>query len=193
MNDKVTPLSEVNVNVELRGRVFKIRPILDEDVNSIYVSWLNDPEVNKFLEVRHNKQNTQTIREYINQIRSRPGCEVFAICEISSGKHIGNIAITKFDTKNGVATYGLIVGDRYFLENSFAGGEATLLILQYIFSESSGISKIISGALFGNDKALRMMKALGFTNSNLRKTEFNEMELTKDQWIQVRSRFSTKS
>ena len=41
------------------------RPLSVEDVSDEYVSWLNNREVNKYLEVRHIKHSSQNVKDFI--------------------------------------------------------------------------------------------------------------------------------
>jgi len=46
-----------------------LRPICESDVTDEYVSGLNDPQVNQFLEVRHNKQTHYSVSRFIRKNR----------------------------------------------------------------------------------------------------------------------------
>ena len=68
-----------NVNVVIEGRTIVLMPITGNEVNEKYLSWLNDPELNQFLEIRYRRQTIADIYDYINGLRLSEGCEIFAI------------------------------------------------------------------------------------------------------------------
>lgn len=42
-----------------------LRPVTLEDICEEYIDWLNDPDINSFLEIRHTKQTPELVRKYI--------------------------------------------------------------------------------------------------------------------------------
>ena len=44
-------------NIVLKNKRLRLQILKPNNVNTQYVNWLNDDEVNKFLETRHKKQN----------------------------------------------------------------------------------------------------------------------------------------
>ena len=69
-------LKKSNYNSIIKTRSTIIKPITENEITENYVSWLNDREINKFLEVRHTKQTKDKVVNYINSIRK----EMIAIC-----------------------------------------------------------------------------------------------------------------
>ena len=59
---------EPNWNYIIKGKSIIIKPITLSEISDKYVSWLNDKELNEFLEIRHSKQNKKTIVSYINSL-----------------------------------------------------------------------------------------------------------------------------
>ena len=59
-----------NVNVIIKGRMVIMKPISQKEINEHYISWLNNPETNKFLEVRHKKQSIEDVINYVNMLRT---------------------------------------------------------------------------------------------------------------------------
>ena len=59
-------LLPINRKNEIRGHRITLRPITENEINSSYLTWLNDPEINKYLEVRYKKQTIPDIYNYVN-------------------------------------------------------------------------------------------------------------------------------
>jgi len=192
-------LSAPNAGVVISGRSVCLRPISEQEVNGQYISWLNDPKINEFLEVRHNRQTIGNVVEYINGVRSKAGCEVFAIFLKAGKTHVGNIAIIQFNPFNqGYAIFGLTIGEPK-AQMVGAGGEATLLIVDYIF-RSRSIRRIQGGVYSDNQKSRKMLESLGFKEEGvfrkhvvLNSGKLNDLityGLLREEWEGQRVRFS---
>ena len=66
-----------------------LRGLNEADLNSRYVSWLNDQEVNRFLETRFVPQTLTSIHHYWLTHRDDASSPWFAICLRCDSKHIG--------------------------------------------------------------------------------------------------------
>ena len=51
---------------KLVGKTYSLRPFTLDNITDEYIGWLNDPIVNKFLDVRRVNQTMETVTEYIN-------------------------------------------------------------------------------------------------------------------------------
>ena len=176
--------------MRLDGYGYSLETFTDDDLTDEYVAWLNDPEINAFLEVRHEHQTRETVAAYIAGLRSRHGCELFAVKDTASGRHVGNVAITRFDPESGIATYGIMIGDEEHLKRGFAGGEATILVIDFIFSHRE-ITAIEGSALVGNAPALTLMRRVGFKEvpGTATAAVSGAFRLSKDDWLKIRRRF----
>ena len=50
-----------------RKKIF-LRPLTEDDCNKKYLKWLNDLNVNQFLETRWKKQNIKSIKKFVSEI-----------------------------------------------------------------------------------------------------------------------------
>lgn len=161
MDNSQLQIKTPNVDVNIEGRTISLRPITEKEINDKYLSWLNDPTINQFLEVRHRKQTMEDIYNYTNSLRSREGCEIFAIFSKRNNNHVGNVAITNFNESNqGIAIYGVVIGDQRAAMVG-VGAEAEALIIEFLF-QSAEIRKIKANGHEANYKAWRLLESLGF-------------------------------
>lgn len=171
------------LNIIISSKKLYIEPITVKEITDTYISWLNDPVVNQYLEVRHNIQTKETVIEYINYLRSS-NCELFAIKRLKDHNHIGNISLTDFDVViNQYATYGLMIGDNYSRMIG-AGGEASLLIIFLIF-DIFKFPLIKVAALKNNIAANKTLLSLGFelVNESILNNEIViNYKMKKDNW-----------
>ena len=154
-------LKPVNVPVTIHGRHVTLQPISENEINERYLSWLNDPEVNQFLETRYVTPSKETIRDYINGLRSKPGCELFGIFTKKEKIHVGNLSISQYNPSNqGLASYGQMIGEGRARALG-VGGEVSALIVEFLFRDPQ-IHRVWGAALASNVNAWRTSEFLEF-------------------------------
>ena len=83
----------------------KILPFEKKHFTKRYISWLNDKDVVKFSEQRHQKHTRKTCQSYIKSLKKNRG-KLFAI-ELLNRRHIGNISVHR-NIKNSTAEIGIL-------------------------------------------------------------------------------------
>ena len=196
--DKVNKLLPQNVNVIIEGRTIVLKPMTENEINERYLSWLNDPETNRFLEIRYRKQTMTDIYSYINGLRSSEGCEIFAIFSKKNDIHIGNIAITHFNVNNhGTAIYGAMIGEPRARMLGL-GAEAEALIVEFLFRHPE-IRKVKAGAYEENSKSWQLLERLGFQREAVLRKEAVMASskicdsylygILREEWMERREKF----
>ena len=101
------------INRVLKGKQIDIRACTADLASDRYVAWLNDKEVNRYLETRYVRQTIQTVRDYIERVRLSDNEFLLAIIAHDTHKHIGNIHVTvnKYHKR---AFFGYMIGDRSY-------------------------------------------------------------------------------
>ncbi len=199
-SSKLIELSPPNVNLEITGRMVSLTPVTSREINEQYASWLNSPETNQFLEVRYKSQSLEDIQNYINGIRLKPGCEIFAVFDKARNLHVGNIAIIHFNEGNqGTGIYGILIGDPK-AQLAGLGAEATLLLLEYLF-QLPEIRRVQAGVIAANVKSWQTLESIGFKRegtfrkaSVLSSGEFSDnyvYAVLKEEWGEKRLQFSS--
>ena len=188
-----------NVDVIIEGRTIVLKPITKNEVNERYLSWLNDPETNRFLEIRYRKQTIDDIYVYINGLRASKGCEIFAVFFKQNAVHIGNVAITHFNVNDhGTAIYGAMIGE-YRARTLGLGAEAEALIVGFLFSNPE-IRKVKAGAYEENVKSWQLLESLGFKREAVLRKEAVMVSSTicdsylygilREEWMEEREKLS---
>lgn len=136
-----------------------------EHISMEYVNWLNDPKVNKYLELKGNYTidllETYVIWQYNKEIY------FWAIHLKDSNKHIGNIKIDPINLEHNSGEYGILMGDRPNWGKGYAK-EASKRILNYCFEELK-LSKVTLGVIQDNSNAVKLYEKIGFTIDELKK------------------------
>ena len=146
-------------NIDLESERLIYKRVSAEHVSTEYVNWINDPEVNMYLETRGN-YTLDLLKAYIEEQYNK---EVFfwAIHLKSSKKHIGNIKIDPINSKANSGEYGILMGDKINWGKGYAK-EASFAIIKYCF-EQLKLSKITLGVIEDNKNAVSLYKKMGFT------------------------------
>lgn len=145
---------------KLKGERLYLREITIEDATPTYLSWLQDTEVSKYLDCRHNKQSIESIKEFIKEAKENKGIILLAIITRKDNKHIGNVKIGLIDVNNHNADIGIIVGNKNYWNKGY-GAEAVKLVIDYAFSTMK-IHKLVSSIASINISSIKIFKKVGF-------------------------------
>lgn len=151
----------------LEGEKLYLRPVTVDDVTDEHVGWLNDPEVNQFLESRFEKHTLESSRAYVEKISRNPANIFLVIMRKDTGQHIGNIKLGPIDPHHKVGSIGLMIGDKLSWGKGFAK-EAIQLLAQYSF-EILKLHKLTAGAYENNPASIKVFLKLGFFQEGCRK------------------------
>lgn len=132
-----------------------------------YVDWLNDSEVNKFLE-SGGDYTIKKLEDYLVE-QEKKDILFWAILTKNNSKHIGNIKIDPIDVENNSGEYGILIGDKRQWGKGFAV-EASLKVFQYCF-EKMKLSKVTLGVIENNHKAIKSYEKMGFVLDSTIKTK----------------------
>lgn len=183
--------------VLLAGDRIYLRPLTPEDATSDYVSWLNDTDINRFLETR--RATIESIRDYINEKNSDPYSLFLGVFLKERDRHIGNVKLRFVDLRDiGLDEHtpeiGIMVGDKAYAGHGM-GKEAMSVVHKYAF-DTLGFSYMSLGVLTDNERAIRSYHRQGFIDYHRREhfvcydgVWYNHitMLLTKEHFVSVRN------
>ena len=155
----------------LSGKIIYLREVRTSDVTDEYYNWMNDPEVVKFLETRYYPRSKENITNFV---KSLDGCSnqiLFAICDKTTERHIGNIKIGPVNWVHRFADISLLIGDKNFWGKGIAT-EAIQLVCNYGFNNLN-LNKIKAGAYEQNIGSIKAFMKAGFTKEGLIKKQWN--------------------
>lgn len=144
-----------------------IKSITEDEINNNYLAWLNNRETNQYLDLRVKEQNIDDIYLYINSIRKKNGCDVFAIFHKVEDVHIGNMAIN-YNNPNGnaCAAYGILISQNF--THLGLGVEANIAFTDFLFSFPE-INKLEGNAVSNNKVSWKTMDRLGWVKEGIRR------------------------
>ena len=108
-------------NELIKGQRVFLRILKESDVSQRYCNWLNDSEVNKYLETK--KITIDQLKKYVREKYESKNCLFFGIFIKENNGHIGNIKLEPIDFEKKKATMGMLIGEK----NYWGKGLATFI------------------------------------------------------------------
>jgi RimJ/RimL family protein N-acetyltransferase len=163
--------------VSLKSYRLYLRPVELSDVNDNYVRWMNDREVNQYMETRFRQQTREDIEMYVASMIQKPNVHFFAILFKKSSRHIGNIKLEVTSPIHRRGELSLFVGEKECWGKGFAS-EAIRLVRDFGISEL-GLHKLTAGCYSNNIGSAGAFEKAGFTREAVLKEEY----LCEGQWV----------
>ncbi|WP_339409879.1 GNAT family N-acetyltransferase [Pseudomonas sp. EA_35y_Pfl2_R5] len=138
-----------------------IRELDVSDVDQQYVDWLNDPEVNRYMEVRHSINTYESCCNFVELVSGDSTAYLFGIFLKSDGRHIGNIKLGFIDWRYKTGQISFFIGDKSFWGKGFAS-EAISLVSKFGFTEL-GLERIEAGCYESNLSSLKTLMRCGYS------------------------------
>lgn len=157
-----------------------MREVRESDLNASYVGWLNDSEVNRFLETRFVPQSIESIYSYWQNHRDAINSPWFAIELIDSHQHIGNIKLGPIDWVHRRADVSLFIGDKASWGKGYAS-EAIFLMSKWAFDQLD-LYKLSAGIYSKNIGSRRAFEKVGFSLQATLKDELYYAGSRVDLW-----------
>jgi RimJ/RimL family protein N-acetyltransferase len=151
--------------IELESERLFYRPLSLKHLSQDYVDWMNDPEVNKFLE-SGGDYSLEKLHDFLLNVEKKD-IYFWAIHLKSNGSHIGNIKIDPVNTFHGTAEYGIMMGRRTEWAKGYAH-EASKRIILFCF-QSLNVRKITLGVVADNFPAVNLYKNMDFETEGIYK------------------------
>ncbi len=154
----------------MEGKKIYLREVRLSDVNEHYYRWLNDPEVNRYLETRYSPQSIENIKKYVEKMDGKDDEIFLAICLKENDRHIGNIKLGPVNRIHGFADISLLIGERDYWGKGLAT-EAIALIVRYAFG-TLNLHKLRAGCYSENYGSAKAFIKNGFEKEGLLKEQW---------------------
>lgn len=137
-----------------------LRYLTVNDVSDVYVRWLNDPEVNRYLETRHEMQTHDTCRRFVSQCIEDPGSHLFGIFTKDGDEHIGNAKIGFVNQLYKRAQISLFIGKKELWGKGLST-EVIAGVTEFGF-RTLGLQRLEAGCYEDNLGSLRAFLKVGY-------------------------------
>lgn len=158
--------------VFLDGPGVYLRPPDEKDI-PLFVKWMNDPEVRRF--IRNDSPMTFAAeREWYAERHKRMATDpIVVIADKENDKPIGTMGLHGIDHRNGTATTGACIGEKDYWGRGF-GFRAKMVLLEYAF-HTQNLRKIYSRVFASNGRSRRYSEKCGYSlEATLREDLFLE-------------------
>jgi len=170
---------EKKLEEKIVGDRIYLRLLTENDASKDYCRWLNDPEVNQYLETH--QATIGSLKKYIKERTGDKNCFFMGIFDKENNKHIGNIKLEPIDWKKKSAVTGILIGDKSYWGKGI-GTEATKLMVNYGFNKL-GLNEIELGVLSENKAAIKVYEKVGFVIDHIEEKAKKHVDIFYDMIV----------
>ena len=167
--------------MNLSGENYYLDEIQEFHIDNNYLGWLNDKEINKFLEIRFYEQNLESAKKYINSFKSNEEKKLWGIFYKQNKKLVGTVNLTNINLFHETCMVNIMVGDKEHWGKS-AASEGIKLALEFA-SKKLKMRKVLASTYAENMSINFTLKNLGFSiEGKLEKNRKLENNLYSDEF-----------
>jgi len=144
----------------LTGPRLKLIPFKEEHVCDAYIGWLNDPEVNQFLDARFVRQTRETVLAYVQSFYGDAEKYMWGICQKDNKNFIGTATLGDINRHHRRGVLGLMIGGKGCWGKGY-GTEVIKLIVDFAFKKLN-LHKVTAGAVADNLRSIKAFQEAGF-------------------------------
>jgi RimJ/RimL family protein N-acetyltransferase len=145
----------------LDGERVSLRGIRLGDCTDRYVAWLNDPDVNRYLETRWSVQDLDTVRQFVLDVHASGASTMLAIIDLADGRHVGNLKVGPVVAAHAYADVSYFIGEREAWGRGLAP-DAIRVATAGAF-ERLGLHRLQAGVYEHNVASCRALERAGYT------------------------------
>jgi RimJ/RimL family protein N-acetyltransferase len=146
-----------------RVQLFLLRP---EDIGEAYIGWLNDPEINRFLESRFAVQDRTSVEAFVSSMVASDQNLLLGIRDRVLGRHVGNVKLGPIDRRHGLGEIGIMIGDRAAWGRGI--GSSAIRCVTAIAKDELGLRKLTAGCYASNVGSRMAFEKAGFSVEGVR-------------------------
>jgi RimJ/RimL family protein N-acetyltransferase len=162
-HENVLKKEKEGVSIVIKGRLVYLRPIEDNDMESIYKS-CQDEEFLYMTGTRKSFTMDEIIKSY-RQFSKDPTRYDFAICLLDNNKLIGDLAILDVDEDNKKAGFRISLHSKNSLNKGY-GTEATQLAQKFTFEELK-LNRLELEVFSHNIRGIKAYEKAGFKKEGI--------------------------
>ncbi len=148
----------------------RIRSLTRNDVTERYVRWLNDADVNRYLESRFLVQSIDSCLRYVAEMEADQFSHLFGMFDRDSDVHIGNIKIGYISSIHRRGEIGLFIGEKSYWGRGLAT-EAVRAFTRWCF-DALGLEKVEAGCYDENLASVRAFLNAGYAVEGYQRKSF---------------------
>lgn len=138
-----------------------LREININDITDEYVNWLNNPEINKFLEIRFTHQTRKSVEEFVlaklSDIRSSMH---FGIFDLNGSRLVGTVSLSSILQEHQTSDISFIIGHPEAQNLGYAS-EAVHAVTHFSFTQGN-LVKLFAGYYDGHLGSAKVLAKNGY-------------------------------
>jgi [ribosomal protein S5]-alanine N-acetyltransferase len=142
---------------DIAGRLAVLRPFTLDDVNSIYVSWLNDKSIVRYSNQRFLTHSIESCKNYVTSFSGSPN-RLLKIVSRDNGQMVGTMTAYAVP-HHGTVDMGILLGGATIWRRGF-GQDAWNTLLDWLMSIRD-VRKVTGGCVRSNTAMVRIMERSG--------------------------------
>ena len=161
---------KLDPNDQWRDEKVELFLLTPDRVSAAYVGWLNDPEVNRFLESRFAPQDHQRCIQFAEWALKSSDNILFGIRSCELNRHVGNIKLGPILRPHGLAEIGIMIGDQAAWGKGV--GRSAIQCVSNIAAHDLGLRKLTAGCYAANAGSVKAFTKAGFNVEAVRRGHF---------------------
>jgi RimJ/RimL family protein N-acetyltransferase len=158
-----------------------IRDIEVKDVSDDYITWLNNPEITKFLEVRFSKHTRENVEDFVrSKLKTAESskalihAEHFGVYDNNGSRLVGTVTMPSIKSNHLSTDISFVIGHPDARGKGY-GTEAVHAVVYYAFKHA-GLKKLWGGYYDGHIASARVLAKNGFREEGRILKEFINVE-----------------
>ena len=143
-------------SLEIKHDDFSLKAFTMDLVGPRYLSWLRDPEVNRFLIGADANITVDAARSYCQALLESEKDIFLGIFLNPGGQHIGNVRLGPINSDEQVGKFSIMIGEKSF-HGQGMGTEVFRSCMKYYF-ETVGVNRICVDVIEDHHAAVRIYK-----------------------------------
>ena len=144
----------------MQGNNIYLKPFTVEHITDDYIAWLNDSDVNHYLESRFIIQTRETVSNFVKSFAGNKNALLFGIYLKANNLHLGNISFSEINYQHGYGVIGLALGRKSCWGKGYSS-EALKMIVTYGFNVLN-LRRLEAGIYEDNIGSIKIFEKLGF-------------------------------
>ena len=149
-------------DIILKKKNLVLKTLNTKDYSKKYLNWLNDKNINSYLETRFTKISKLSITNFIKEKRKSNDSYLFGVFinELNLDNHIGNIKIGPINFDNKYAYVSYFIGEKKVWGKGF--GTLSVNIVTHFGLKKLNLNKCLAGVHSSNISSRKVLKKNGY-------------------------------
>ena len=155
----------MKIKNQIIGENIYLRSLSLNDVTQNYLKWLQDSDVNYFLETRYETQSLKKIKNYVKLCNNSGTIYLLGIFT-KTDIHVGNIKLGPIKKNHSIAPVSIFLGNKKYWGKGI-GPDAINALADFSFNDLN-LNKVTAGMYSNNINSIKAFEKIGFVKEGLR-------------------------